>query len=1156
MYTRVLLTLLFALAGLSAQTITGVLVGTVVDPSGSAVAKAQISVRQQRTGETRSAETNDTGAFVVPALQPGVYTLSVNAPGFRGYERKDIVLTSGSRASVGPVELALGNTSEKVTVSAEGATVQTASAENSALLSSNQIGQISVRGRDVVSMLRILPGVQQTGQSDSLGGQSGTSSPQIAGTRNGMNTFSLDGQVSSDADATQNHTSSISMDAIEEVKVLINTMSAEYGRNSGGYISIVSKSGTRDFHGSASWFKRHETFNANNFFNNRNNLGRPLYRYNTFSATLGGPIYVPGKFNRNRDKLFFFYAREDWRIKEPVSASRTTMPTALERIGDFSQTLDLNQRLIAVRDPSTNQPFPGNVIPPSRVHNEGSGILKLFPLPNITDRAITAGNFNYQYQDVREVPKTMNQLKLDYNLTPSDRITVRGRTWYSDTRGFTPAAAVSSNWNQLYYHYQYTEDSVLLSYSKTLNPNMVNEFVGSIRKLGEKGPPQSPNALDPVTRSKVGLGNLPQLTPSVNPLGIIPAATFGGVTSAPTIAYDSRFPINAGDTRWSLADNFTWTRHKHTFKAGFYYEKNYSNEGWRASGRAAFGGAFDFSRDVNNPLDTNYAFSNAALGVFASYTESSARNAGLGTNYLFEWFGQDTWRVTRRLTLDLGLRFSLYSPWLLRDGQNGASWVQQRWDPAKAVQLFLPALNPAGQRVAVNPQTGAFMPATLIGAVVPGSGDPYNGTVLGTDASYPNGWRDQRPPQVQPRVGFSYDPFGNGKTAIRGAAGIMLQSQINSGYIFGDTTTSPPIIQTPVIYYSTIDTFRSAAGYNFPPSFMASWEKTYKDPKVYSWSFDVQRDIGWSTILKVGYMGNVGRHLIQVRDLNAIPYGTRFQASNADPANPSRPLPDTFLVPYKGFSTLSLAENSGISDYNALQVTADRRFSRGLQFGLAWTFSKTRNYSDGAARVPMFFDAHKWLYGRSGNDQTHVVVLNFIWDVPKGSRWVNHAVTRAAFDNWQLSGIASFYSGSPLSVSYSTVDGADIAGGGDVGVRINMNGDAQLGRGERNFYRFFNTSVFSRPARGDIGNAPRDVFRGPGASNWDLSLFKNFPIGSERRILQFRAEFYNAFNHTQYSAVDTAARFDLNGNQVNSRFGQITGARDPRIVQLALSFKF
>jgi hypothetical protein len=185
-----------------------------------------------------------------------------------------------------------------------------------------------------------------------------------------------------------------------------------------------------------------------------------------------------------------------------------------------------------------------------------------------------------------------------------------------------------------------------------------------------------------------------------------------------------------------------------------------------------------------------------------------------------------------------------------------------------------------------------------------------------------------------------------------------------------------------------------------------------------------------------------------------------------------------------------------------------------------------------------------------------VLVVNFTWDVPKFSKLVNNIATRSVLDNWQLSGIGSFYSGSPLGVSYSTVDGADIAGGGDVGVRINMTGPAQLGRGERTFERFFNTSVFNRPARGDLGNAPRDIFRGPGASNWDLSLFKNVPLGSERRILQFRAEFYNAFNHTQYSGLDTAARFDAGGNQVNARFGQITSARDPRIVQLALSFKF
>jgi hypothetical protein len=329
----------------------------------------------------------------------------------------------------------------------------------------------------------------------------------------------------------------------------------------------------------------------------------------------------------------------------------------------------------------------------------------------------------------------------------------------------------------------------------------------------------------------------------------------------------------------------------------------------------------------------------------------------------------------------------------------------------------------------------------------------------------------------------------------------------------------------------------------------------YKPASVYNYSLNVQQDIGFDTVVSVAYVGNVGRHLLQNRNLNTLPYGTRFQPWAQDPTSPGRPLPDTFLVPYTGYQAISALENSGISNYNSLQVTANRRFSRGFQFGGAWTYSKTMNYSDGPANMPVYRDAHSFLYGKAGFDQTHILVLNFTYDVPKLGRLIPNSFGRALLDNWQLAGFGSMASGFPSGVGFTTVDNADITGGGD-GNRINVNGVAQLPFGERSYSRWFDPTVFSRPARGDLGNAPKDVYRGPGMNSWDISVFKNFPVFSEFRLLQFRAEFYNIFNHTQFSSVDSTARFDAAGNQINTRLGQVTGARSPRVIQLALSFKF
>jgi hypothetical protein len=587
-------------------------------------------------------------------------------------------------------------------------------------------------------------------------------------------------------------------------------------------------------------------------------------------------------------------------------------------------------------------------------------------------------------------------------------------------------------------------------------------------------------------------------------------------------------------------------------KAGFYYEFNISDEGDAAN---CFSGCFNFGADANNPLNANYAFANAALGNFLSYSESSIRNFRGGENWLLEWFVQDSWRVSRRLTLELGARFSSFSPWMMRKNQKGAAWVQERFDPRKAVVLYRPARDAANRRVAQNPLNGAFAPAVYIGALVPGVGDPINGMVTNADTTYPSGWQKNPGMQAAPRFGFAWDVFGNGKTAIRGGFGITKQTQINSAYANNLVAFAPPVVVQPTIYYQNIEQLAQQTGVLFPTNSVRTFELNYKPASVYNASLGIQQNVGFDTVVSVSYVGNRGKHLQQNRNLNTLAYGTRFLAASADTTNPGRPLPDSFLVPYVGYQTVQTLENSGLSNYNSLQVTGNRRFSKGLQFGAAWTWSKVMNLSDGPANIPMFLSSRTWLYGKAGFDQTHMLVLNYQWDIPGASKQMPGRLTRLVLDNWQLSGFTTFASGFPAGMSFTTTDNADITGGGD-GSRLDVKGKAQLAHGERTFARWFDPTVFARPARGSAGNAPRDVVRGPGMNNFDISLFKNFPLGAESRIMQFRGEFYNAFNHTQFSGIDTTARFDVAGNQVNSRLGQVTAARSARVIQFALTFRF
>jgi hypothetical protein len=1132
------------------QTTTGQIGGAVTDQSRDVLVGATVTLQHEGTREERTAVTNDQGQFAFPALVPGTYKVTVSLEGFRTYEQTGIVLTANERRSLGALALELGSLTENVSIAASNVAVQTGSSENSELLTSQQLNQLVARGRDLVGMLRVLPGVTQGTEGDALGGTFGTTTPNIGGTRNRMNTISLDGQTGSDADQVDVFNGSTSIDAIAEVKVLVNNYQAEYGRNAGAVVNIVSKSGGRDYKGSGYLYKRHESLNATDFFNNRNGQLKPLYRYTTLGGTLGGPIYLPGKFNANRDKLFFFYSREDWRIKEPRAVRRVTVPTALERQGDFSQTLDLNGRLIAVIDPQTGQPFPGNRIPANRLDANGQALLDLFPLPNITDRGITGGNYNYQFQEITDHPKKQNLLKVDYHPTSADHLSVRGRTWWADRRGYEGLAAFNSNWDQLYHHYLFKEDSIQASYTKIFGSSVVNEFAASFRTLDEDGAATAGDTFDPVSRAASGLSGLGQLNPQLNPLGIIPQGNYGGVPNAANVLYDGRLPIAAGDERYTLLNNLTVSKGGHAYKFGFYFEYNKGTEGPRGN----FGGRFDFDQDTNNPFDSRYAYANAVLGNFRRYTESTSRTATRNTHTLVEWFAQDTWRATRKLTLDYGLRFSWATPWQFPDG-DAAAFVLERYDAAQAPVLYRPARNPAGARVGQNPLTGEFVPAVLIGAYVPGTGNPINGMVRASDDSYPGGFLEQQPVQVGPRLGFSYDPWGDGRTAVRGGFGLTYNMVPSNGSFANPTNSNPPNQFNPEIYYGSIATYRGSSGVLFPNN-VTGFERDMKFPRLASWSFGVQRDIGKGVSVDLTYAGNSGKYLSQQRDLNTIPYGARFDPTNADPTNPAVPLPDNFLRPLPGFGAVQYRENSGISNYHALQTSINRRYLKGLAFGMAYTWSKAFDYSSGDnGQLPRFRPDDVWLYGLASFDQTHVVVFNYSYDLPKLSTRLPNPVVKWVFDDWQLSGITTFASGNPLGFSYSTVDNADITGGGDGG-RLNIVGDLELARGDRSFDRWFNTAAVARPARGDFGNASRAPLRGPGIHNWDMSLVKYIPLGSAARTMQFRWEVYNLFNHTQFASVNTAARFDAAGNQVNTQFGQITATRAPRIMQASVRIQF
>jgi hypothetical protein len=1160
--------LAFRAGPVGAQTTSGTITGTIADQSGALVPGARVTLADEATGDTRDATTTDTGDFVFAALRPSTYTITIEKPGFQTVRQTGLLLNTSERLALGTLKLTLGQSTQSVTITGEARAINTEGAEIAPELSQAQLASIPVAGRDVMALLRVLPGVGSVPLSPwgeipandaagtaSNGGQFGSFTPNVGGARLFWNTVLVDGQVGSNPDFPGLFMSAISMDAISEAKIISHNYTAEYGRNPGPTISLVTKSGSSQFHGSLYFYKRHEGFNANDFFNNRNGVAKPVYRFGTLGLAVGGPIFIPGHFNKDKRKLFFFFSHESWQTKLPQSLNQITVPTVAERNGDFSQTLDQGGNLRVIRDPTTGNPFPANKIPQNMWNPNGQVLLNLIPLPNELDRSITQGTYNYAWQESCDIPKRLDSLKLDYNPTQKDLISVLPRQWHSDTRAYgCRTLGYGGNLPIFKHHYKYLTDSVVLNWTHTLTPSMVNEFGAGFTGEKEQGQADNlfgrttANYFDPVRRDKNGF-TLGQLFPAANAYDILPQSFFNFVPDAPSITAEARFPDHQGYERLHVVDNFSLVKGKHTFKFGLYFERNWATDGPHAD---CFDGCFDFTHDIYNPFDTGWDFANALIGNFRQYRESNTRLPYQAQANMFEWFAQDTFKVSRKLTLDIGVRFSYFNPWYVGKGL-GAEFVQDRYDPTQVPALYRPVQDPngpPGTEIAQDPVTGAYAPAVNIGAFT----GPFNfpGMVLSTDHTYPKGFREQHGVETAPRFGFAYDPTGSGKTSIRGGFGVLKETLPTYNSYFWSMVSNPPVQIEPVIYYGNMNTLLQRQGLLFPVG-SSSIQLKDKTPSIYKYSLGVQREIVEGTNIDVSYVGNVAHHLIQGININEVPYGSHFLPQNLDPVTGSA-LPDDFYRPYPGYEGLTQLGNFGWSNYNSLQVGVNRRMAHGVQFGLSYTWARSMGTGSNDGDVLATYRPWRvWNYGPALFDQRQVLTINYVWDLPMASKILPNRIVKVMLDNWEVAGVCTFANGLPQPINFSTSDGADIAGGGD-GVRANLVANATTGGGS--FDHWFNTAAFARPPQGYYGNAPVYPIYGPGQNNFDITLAKKFPLWSEKRSLSFRSEFYNAFNHTQYDAVDNNAVFDPSGAQINGEFGQVVATRPPRVIQFSLRLDF
>jgi hypothetical protein len=1136
------------------QNISSSVKALIVDPSGAPLGGADCILMDQATSSMFSTLSNAEGAVTFPNVLAGTYRLKVQRKGFKTLEIKDITVTSSEVRTLGAVQMELGAVIENVTVTAQAAAVQLASAEKAGLIDEGQVNQIAIKGRDFFGLMITVPGVvDDFSQARNATSASGIAGLYINGGRNTQKNFTVDGVTSMDTGSNGTTAYEPNMDAIAEVKILTSNFQAEFGRNSGGVITVITKSGTQQFHGSAYDFYRHEDLNANNFFNNRTSTPRPAYRYRISGYSIGGPVYIPRKFNSNRNKLFFFWSEEFTGQKQDWGTVFANTPTAAERIGDFSNSLDVNGKLIPVRDPLSGAPFPGNIIPQDRINKLGQSFLNFFPLPNYVDPS-PSFLYSRNHRDAfsGNYPRREELIRVDWNALPGLQV------YYRYIRDFDQQTIP---WNGSYTgSVNFMLTPVVLGLpghghafhlTKTFSPTLVNEFLfGHLKKWNRL------SYLNPEAVDRHALGDPPKWYPDPqgNPTNWYPNTNrmpnvgFGGQPINPVSGVlNNRPPSLHFLDIYDFVDNINKVWRSHNFKAGVYVETS-RQFGWSDANSH---GTFSFAVDANNPFNTGESFANALLGYITSYSETTTRPYADMRFKNVEWYMQDNWRVTRRLTLDIGFRF-YHQPPIVDVNHTIAGFDPALFNPTAVPVLYQPALNASGQRVGRDPLTGALVSVALIGLYVPGSGAFANGMRVNGQSGEPSGLYTLPWLGLGPRFGFAYDVFGNGKTALRGGFGEFVDRQPgNPTYA---TIGSPPVAYTPTLYYGNLSTFAQASG-TLGPTNITTLYGNNQPVRTMNYSLGIQHRV-WNTTLDISYVGSLARHLPMGVDVNAIPMYARFDPNNADPTQPTRPLTDNFLRPYKGLGGLTVTTNSASSNYNALQTAINHRLARGFQFGISYTWSKVLGVANEYnSTVSSYFPARQRNYGPLSFDRSQWFVVNYVYDVPKLGHRLGSKPAGWVLDNWQISGITSFISGAPITPDFTTTDGADITGSSE-SARIDVMGSPVLSKGDKTFYRNFDTSVLRRSAKADFGNIGVGVLRGPGVNNWDVSASKRFPFKSEQRFVQFRTEMFNAWNHTQFSSLYTTARFDPAGNQIDPNFGAFSAARTARVIQLSLKLRF
>ncbi len=1115
-----------------AQELAATLSGTVTDSSGAVIPNAAITITQNGVnGVARVTESDANGHYVAPNLPAGTYGVKVVASGFETYVGKNIELNVAEKHAFN-IELKTGSVTTTVTVEDNPVSVDTESSAQMATISGQQVRELELSSRSFQQLVGLQPGVVNQ-QGDEVG--AGGTAMAINGARLNANNWTVDGADINDSGSNGTITNEPSVDAIQEFTLQRGTYDAGYGRSGGGQIVVATKSGSSSFHGDAYEFVRNTALDSNDFFNKQTQIanGEPnkngVNHHNDYGFTIGGPIYIPKVYNVDKNKTFFFWS-EEWR--KITSPGNTVMAVAnpADLAGTIPDTLVDGAYIPYV--PSgpngagclTHDATAHTTTISSSCYSSNSKVYLTNIFANPKYAANSGGNLNFAYSQKNDLHEDI--VRIDHYFNEKVHFYARGMN------DDMPVNAPMGLWAGPNYPglVNTSVDSpgknVVGNLTWTISPKIVNEveFVyaqGTYFSSIDKGQfATSPTLFSAMTNNWA----------YTDPYGRMPSLNVTGIQGfSPGSA-----PWNERNLDRSYFDNLAVTLGRHTLRAGFQFQQMIKTEN-------AVSGGPTFSFDNQNANATNsWSFGDFLLGDVFNYNQGS-RDIIPDLHYInSEAYVQDDWKLNRKLTINLGVRWSAFpSPADVKNTLN--NFDTQLYSASKA-----PAIDPAsGAFVAGQTINGTpLIPATYANGVIFPKGSACSAAQAispqVTCSPFGNHINPDKNSNFGPRIGFAYNPDGRGLTSIRGGFGIFYDRLLN-GIWEQNAFQDPPLLQTTTISNTSFDAPSGANVISYGPNALtATGTPTFRAPNYANYSLSVQRQLLPTTTLEVAYVGNLARHLLGEFDLNQPTMAARTASPKAD-VNAVRP--------YLGYSYIHDRGPLFTNNYNSLQVSLSHRSSKGLTLGAAYTWSKdlTTNSND---RGTSATNSYNFLqdYGPSSSNTPQMLIVNYIYDLP----WMKsqHGFEGHILGGWEVSGVSSFISGSSFSVTQSTDPFAGIYPNG-LGMKVNqttsIRGDMISSvHNTKTLAEWFSPTSFA-PAVGHFGTESSNPLIGPGVENWDLAAIKNTNLG-ERMRFQLRGEFFNAFNHANFSGVDSVLG--------DANFGQVTSTHAPRRVQLGAKLYF